>query len=132
MVLFEHPIVLVALGVLIAAHIASALAPEIIGRLIAYVNVLIHALMVVPLGILGFPIEDAVLFYMISVFAFTLTHTAVYVLRSIKISKDRDNLSAPEPDAQNEPMPQEAQEGGENDVADFIVEDEDEIKEEEV
>ena len=93
MVLIENPIMLAALGVLCGAHVASALVKGMAGRLIAYVNVFIHALMVVPLGILNFPIEEAVLFYMISVFIFTLTSTFVYVVRSRRCAGENSDAA---------------------------------------
>lgn len=78
----------------IAMHIATELLPRTAAHIVSYVNIFLHALAVLPLGILKFTIEEAVLFYMISVFSLTLIRTVSFLVRGKRAqSKESGNSS---------------------------------------
>lgn len=101
MALIENPIILAVLAVFIAAHIAAELLPRAVSNILSYVNVFLHALMVIPLGILKFTIEEAVLFYMISIFALTAARCVSFLIKG-RASKNADKSPSPE-QASDEP-----------------------------
>lgn len=71
MLLFSCPVVLALLALLIALHIVGAFVKEPFARALNYFNIGLHLLMLAPLILYKFTIEEAVLVYMISVFAYT-------------------------------------------------------------
>ena len=95
MAIIENPLMLIPLSSFIAIHAATEFLPRTAARIVGYVNILLHALAVLPLGILKFTIEEAVLFYMISVFFFTLIRTASFIVREKRAQGEkRDTHSA--------------------------------------
>ena len=78
MIIFKTPVILLALAVLIGLHIASLLVSEKLGKMLTYVNIGLHILLLPLLLIQKFTIEEGVLVYMISIFAYTLASYIVY------------------------------------------------------
>lgn len=76
-----NPIVLISLGVLIALHVASVVLRGTWAKLIAYLNIALHVGLMFVLLYLKLKIEEAVLVYLISVFAYTLASTVTYKVR---------------------------------------------------
>lgn len=73
MTLFSSPIVLAALVVILILHVISPLLPHGIARPLAYVNIVLHIALILPLIYFDFDLEEAVLIYMISLFTYTST-----------------------------------------------------------
>jgi hypothetical protein len=71
MLLFSCPAVLALLALLIVLHIVGAFVKEPFARILNYLNIGLHLLMLAPFILYKFTIEEAVLVYMISVFAYT-------------------------------------------------------------
>ena len=83
MILFETPLVLVTLLVLIGLHIGILFMPEVLAKIMTYVNIGLH-IAILPLMLMyQYTIEEGVLVYMISVFSYTLASFIKYE-RSIK------------------------------------------------
>ena len=78
MIIFKTPIILLMLALLIGLHIASLLVKEKLGKILTYVNIGLHILLLPLLLIQKFTIEEGVLVYMISIFAYTLASYIVY------------------------------------------------------
>ena len=76
--LFNAPLVLLLLAVLIAMHAAAVFTKGKISVIIGYVNIGLHLLLFVPMLNAKFHIEEAVLVYLISFFAYTLLSLAEY------------------------------------------------------
>ena len=76
--LFNAPLVLLLLAVLIAMHAAAVFTKGKISVIIGYVNIGLHLLLFVPMLNAKFHIEEAVLVYLISLFAYTLLSLAEY------------------------------------------------------
>lgn len=70
MLLFETPLVLGILCVIIALHIASYFTPEHKAKMLTYVNIALHIFLMFSLIFCGFKIDESVLIYMISLFCF--------------------------------------------------------------
>ena len=81
MIIFKTPVILLMLALLIGLHIASLLASEKLGKILTYVNIGLHILLLPLLLIQKFTIEEGVLTYMISIFAYTLASYIVYKVR---------------------------------------------------
>jgi len=80
MLLFSYPIVLIALAAIIAIHAIAALVRDCASRILTYINIVLHLLLLIPLILYKFKLEEAVLVYMISVFAYTLISYIKYLL----------------------------------------------------
>ena len=76
--LFSHPVVLLLLLVVIGLHGAAVLAKGTMSKVIGYVNIALHLLMFIPMLGAKFHIEEAVLVYLISFFAYTLISVVRY------------------------------------------------------
>ena len=81
MIIFKTPVILLMLALLIGLHIASLLASEKLGKILTYVNIGLHILLLPLLLLQKFTIEEGVLTYMISIFAYTLASYIVYKVR---------------------------------------------------
>ena len=81
MIIFKTPVILLMLALLIGLHIASLLVSEKLGKILTYVNIGLHILLLPLLLIQKFTIEEGVLTYMISIFAYTLASYIVYKVR---------------------------------------------------
>lgn len=96
MLLLSCPIVLVALAAIIAIHVIAALAGSFASRILTYINIVLHLLILIPLVLYKFKIEEAVLVYMISVFAYTLINYIKYRIfegKTEDVSKTGDEKS---------------------------------------
>ena len=82
MMIFKTPIILAMLAILIGLHIASLLISEKLGKILTFVNIGLHILLLPLLLLQKFTIEEGVLCYMISIFAYTLASYIVYKKRS--------------------------------------------------
>ena len=96
MIIFKTPVILLALAVLIGLHIASLLVSEKLGKMLTYVNIGLHILLLPLLLIQKFTIEEGVLVYMISIFAYTLASYIVYKKRSSDNASPKENTPAQE------------------------------------
>ena len=96
MIIFKTPIILAMLAILIGLHIASLLVSEKVGKILTYVNIGLHILLLPLLLLQKFTIEEGVLCYMISVFAYTLASYIVYKKRSSDNASQKENTTAPE------------------------------------
>jgi hypothetical protein len=74
------PAVLISLSVLIVLHVLSMALRGTAARLIAYLNIALHVCLLFVLSYLKLKIEEAVLVYLISVFAYTVAATVMYKL----------------------------------------------------
>ncbi len=72
MKLFQTPIVLLFLLLLILLHIVSLVARGKTAKIINFVNIFLHIALFIPMLNNRFEIEEAVLVYMISIFFYTL------------------------------------------------------------
>ena len=81
MIIFKTPVILLMLALLIGLHIASLLVSEKLGKILTYVNIGLHILLLPLLLLQKFTIEEGVLTYMISIFAYTLASYIVYKVR---------------------------------------------------
>ena len=81
MIIFKTPVILLMLALLIGLHIASLIVSEKLGKILTYVNIGLHILLLPLLLIQKFTIEEGVLTYMISIFAYTLASYIVYKVR---------------------------------------------------
>ena len=66
MLLFSTPIVLAALALILALHALVAVLPELASKILSYVNIGLHIVLIFPLIYYKFSFEEAVLVYMIS------------------------------------------------------------------
>ena len=96
MIIFKTPMILAMLAILIGLHIASLLVSEKVGKILTYVNIGLHILLLPLLLLQKFTIEEGVLCYMISVFAYTLASYIVYKKRSSDNASQKENTPAPE------------------------------------
>ena len=96
MIIFKTPIILLMLALLIGLHIASLLVKEKLGKILTYVNIGLHILLLPLLLIQKFTIEEGVLVYMISIFAYTLASYIVYKKRSSDNASPNENAPAQE------------------------------------
>ena len=91
MELFFDIKVLILLGVTLALHVLVALIPSnAVARVLSYVNILWHVALVVLLSFMGKTIQQAVLVYLISVFAYTLIELVCYRLSAKAHRRDSD------------------------------------------
>ncbi len=72
MILFSTPTVLLALVLMSALHWTTIYLKGIIAKISICVNIALHILVMIPMLVNKFTIEEAVLVYMISVFVYTL------------------------------------------------------------
>ena len=98
-----NPIVLISLGVLIALHVASILLRGIAAKLIAYLNIALHVGLMFVLLYLKLKIEEAVLVYLISVFAYTLAATVTYKVRERAAKRESEPAVDGTPSSVSEP-----------------------------
>ena len=96
MIIFKTPVILLMLALLIGLHIASLLVSEKLGKILTYVNIGLHILLLPLLLIQKFTIEEGVLTYMISIFAYTLASYIVYKKRSSDNASQNENAPAGE------------------------------------
>ena len=94
MIIFKTPLVLLALAVLIALHIVSHFVSEKLSKILTFVNIGLHVALLFLLMYKGFTIEEAVLAYMISLFAYTLTAYLTYKLRDGKTKEEAEAEAA--------------------------------------
>ncbi len=80
MKIFSAPAALVALGVCIILHVAAVCTPERASRILNYVNIGLHVVLVAVLAISGLTIEESVLAYLISLFVYTSASAIRYKL----------------------------------------------------
>lgn len=73
MIIFESPVSLALFCALILLHIVTAIFNGKISKILRYVNIALHIIMILTLLYDGVPIDEAALLYMISVFVYTLT-----------------------------------------------------------
>ena len=76
--LFSTPAVLLLLLLAIGLHAASVFTNGKISQIIGYVNIALHLVLFVPMLSAKFHIEEAVLVYLISFFAYTLISVIRY------------------------------------------------------
>ena len=76
--LFSTPAVLLLLLLAIGLHAASVFTNGKISQIIGYVNIALHLVLFVPMLGAKFHIEEAVLVYLISFFAYTLISVIRY------------------------------------------------------
>ena len=96
MIIFKTPVILLMLALLIGLHIASLLVSEKLGKILTYVNIGLHILLLPLLLLQKFTIEEGVLTYMISIFAYTLASFIVYKKRSSDNASQNENAPAGE------------------------------------
>lgn len=101
------PAVLISLSVLIILHVLSVALRGTAAKLTAYLNVALHVGLLFVLSYLKLKIEEAVLVYLISVFAYTVAATVAYKL---SLKKAPAEQSVPT----EESAPTEASENDEN------------------
>ena len=70
MLVFKTPLVLCVVCVMLALHIISYFTSDVISKILTYVNIALHIVLVYPLIHYGFTIDESVLLYMISTFVF--------------------------------------------------------------
>ena len=80
MKIFSAPAALAALGVCIILHVAAVCIPERASRILNYVNIGLHVVLVAVLAISGLTIEESVLAYLISLFVYTSASAIRYKL----------------------------------------------------
>ena len=96
MKLFSTPVVLLFLALLILLHFVSLVARGKMAKILNFVNIFLHIALFIPLLDNKFSIEEAVLVYMISLFAYTLFAVLLYrraVKRSERLEKIRERFS---------------------------------------
>lgn len=76
--IFTTPLILISLILLCAINIASVFLKDLAMKICNYVNIALHAGCIFLLMYHEIPIDDAVLYYMISVFVYTLAFFARY------------------------------------------------------
>ena len=76
--IFTEPAVLLSLIVLIGMHAAAVFTKGRISEILGYVNIGLHLLLFIPMLDAKFHIEEAVLVYLISFFAYTLLSVIEY------------------------------------------------------
>jgi hypothetical protein len=104
--IFTEPLVLLFLAVLIGMHAAAVFTDGRISAILGYVNIGLHLLLFIPMLDAKFHIEEAVLAYLISFFAYTLLSLVEYKMREKKAQ------SASVPEASDAEGDVEAKEGG--------------------
>lgn len=93
MQLWSSPLVFCSLIFLIGMHAAAVFLPEKIGKILQYVNILLHILYLAPLLYAHIPMDEAVLSYMISVFFYTVFFA---VRRKCDLRRDKETADAEE------------------------------------
>ncbi len=96
----KSPVILIGLIAFITIHIVSELVSDFIAKILTYVNIGLHTLLIIPMLNRGISIEEAVLVYMISLFAYTLTGAIGHMLRGGEAHtsvKGDDSVEAEEP-----------------------------------
>ena len=94
MFLFETPLVLLALTLLIGLHVGILFMPDMIAKIMNYVNIGLHIAILPLMLTYRYTIEEGVLVYMISVFSYSLASYIKYT-RSKKTelsSSERDPI----------------------------------------
>ena len=86
--LFSTPAVLLLLLVVIGLHGAAVLAKGTMSKVIGYVNIALHLLMFIPMLGAKFHIEEAVLVYLISFFAYTIISCICYKVQVKRASAE--------------------------------------------
>ena len=99
MKLLSSPAVLAVLGICIVLHILSCLLHAKAAKVLSYINILLHTVLVVVSAFSALPIEEAVLVYLISLFAYTVSATAVSSVRARKLKKAKEAFEAREESA---------------------------------
>ena len=94
MKLLSSPIVLLALGICIVLHILVALLQKKAAQILSYVNIALHIVLVMLLALSSIPIEEAVLTYLISLFAYTLSAAIVNRSRAAKLKRAEEEFEA--------------------------------------
>ena len=89
MLLFSTPAVLIPLLVLCALHVAVLFFDRRAARILTFVNIGAHVLLVIPLLFCGFEFSEAVLVYMISLTVYTLSWYAKYIAVKCATEKNR-------------------------------------------
>ena len=71
MTLFESPLAIAVFSVMLLIHLTALIKmPDIVGKILNYVNLLIHASYVMLLAYYKFSIEEGTLLYMISILVY--------------------------------------------------------------
>lgn len=104
--IFTEPLVLLFLAVLIGMHAAAIFTDGRISAILGYVNIGLHLLLFIPMLDAKFHIEESVLAYLISFFAYTLLSLVEYKMREKKAHTET------EPEASDAEGDGEAKEGG--------------------
>ena len=73
MLIFKTPIALALICVMLIIHVLSSILRDRISKILNYVNLCLHILLILPLILGGVPIDEAVMLYMLSVLVYTLT-----------------------------------------------------------
>ncbi len=75
-----HPYLLISLLVLIALHVLAAVLyrRRLVAKILNYVNIGLHIALLPLLAYMKLTIEEAVLFYMISIFSYTLIFAVLH------------------------------------------------------
>ena len=77
---------LVILCVEISLHIAACFTQDKISKILCYVNIALHSLMVLPLMMYGFDLDESVLLYLIS--ATVMVASRFVKLKALERRKD--------------------------------------------
>ena len=88
-----NPIVLISLALLIGLHVLSVILHGVPARAVTYTNLALHVALLFVLSYLKLKIEEAVLVYLISVFAYTVAATVAYK-RALKMTAEDKILEA--------------------------------------
>lgn len=80
MELINYPVLPILLFVLVGLHALGIFLRGTASKIIFYLNILLHVLALPLLSYYGIVIEESVLFYMISIFAYTLLSLISYAL----------------------------------------------------
>ena len=80
--------ILGSLALLIVLHAASLLLPPKAAKLVAYLNIVLHVGMLFVLACSKVKIEEAVLVYLVSVFAYTVMATVLYRVSKRKTERE--------------------------------------------
>ena len=88
--ILSYPIIPIALAVLIVLHAAAVILRGALGKVISYINILLHVAMLLPLSYYKIAIEEAVLVYLVSIFSYTLISTVHYGITVRRAAKTHD------------------------------------------
>lgn len=94
MELFTDIRVILCLLACVLMHLLVAVMPRAVSVILGYINIAMHAAMVVLLAFFGKSIEEAVLVYLISLFVYTLSQLIRY--RVALTAERRDDGAAKE------------------------------------